>query len=275
MSLDIRFAARPAARGRLWLLRAFAMFRAYRITWVALLLAYYFLTALVQLVPLVGPLAWVLLKPVFSVGFLAAAWTQERGGAPQLAHLFRGFQSNLWALMPLGVVFVIGVAAAIFASSLVDEGKLVGLLTGSEKLTEETLRDGKVESAMLFSAACALPVILSLWFAPALVVFNDAGSFAALTTSLRACLVNWRPVLVYGMYVFLFAVVVPSLLGLMMRALPDWAANAATFLVVVPYLLVFMATLHVSDYVSYRDIFHPDEPEPGTASADPGPVSPS
>jgi hypothetical protein len=35
----------------------------------------------------------------------------------------------------------------------------------------------------------------------------------------------------------------------------------------MPYLFLFIATLHISDYVSYRDIFHADEaPEPGTSA---------
>ena len=29
--------------------------------------------------------------------------------------------------------------------------------------------------------------------------------------------------------------------------------------VVVPYLFAFVATLHISDYVSYREVFHSDE----------------
>ena len=32
-----------------------------------------------------------------------------------------------------------------------------------------------------------------------------------------------------------------------------------TTLLVVPYLFAFVATLHISDYVSYRDVFHGDE----------------
>jgi hypothetical protein len=256
----IPFSRHPAIHGRDWLRRAYAMFGAYRVTWLLLLVAYYALTVLVQFVPLIGPLAWVLLKPVFSVGFLAAAWSQERGEAPRVAHLFRGFQANLWALMPLGAVFVAGVTVALLASALVDGGTLIGMATGKVPITEEAFASGQVEMAMLFSAICALPVILALWFAPALVVFNDAGTVTALVTSLRACLANWRAVLVYGALVVLFAVVVPSALGVLMRLLPAAMAKAATIVVVMPYLLVFMATMHVSDYVSYRDIFHADEP---------------
>ena len=37
-----------------------------------------------------------------------------------------------------------------------------------------------------FAAVLALPVILALWFAPALVVFQDCGATEALALSLRA-----------------------------------------------------------------------------------------
>jgi len=235
------------------------MFNAHRLPWILLLVAYYALTLLVQVIPVVGPIAWILLKPVFTVGFLAAAWNQERGGQPKLVHLFKGFQSNLAALMPLGVVFVLGLLLAFYASILVDGGKLVGLMTGAEKLSEELVAGGQLQAAMIFSAACALPVLLALWFAPALVVFNDAGTIAALSASLRACLANWRPVAVYGLFVFVFTALVPAAFGALVRLLPDSLANALTIVAIVPYLAVFMATLQISDYVSYRDIFHSNE----------------
>ncbi len=255
----IPFARQPAARGAFWLAEAFRMFNAYRAPWILLLAMYYALTLLVQVIPVIGPIAWILLKPVFTVGFLAAAWAQERGGQPKPAHLFKGFQSNLAALMPLGIVFVLGLLLAIYASTLVDGGKLVGLVTGSEALTEELFAGGQLQAAMLFSAACAVPVLLALWFAPALVVFNDAGTVTAIVTSLRACLTNWQPVLVYGMFVFAFTVLVPAVFGAVVRLLPESLANIVTILGVVPYLAVFMATLQISDYVSYRDLFHADE----------------
>jgi len=39
------------------------------------------------------------------------------------------------------------------------------------------------------AALCALPVLLALWFAPALVVFQDLSAGRALATSLRASFV--------------------------------------------------------------------------------------
>ena len=73
------------------------------------------------------------------IGLLAAAWTQERGGTPALRNLFQGFRANLWSLVAIGVFFVVGITTAVFASSLVDGGKLIELMGGGSTLTEAEL----------------------------------------------------------------------------------------------------------------------------------------
>jgi len=62
---------------------------------------------------------------VFTVGLLAAAWQQERGGTPHLSHLYQGFRTNLRALLVIGVFFVGGITLAVSASMLVDDGRLL------------------------------------------------------------------------------------------------------------------------------------------------------
>jgi uncharacterized membrane protein len=112
---------------------------------------------------------------------------------------------------------------------------------------------------MLFAAFCALPTILALWFAPGLVVFQDANAVTALSASLRAALANWRPLLVYGLGVFVLGGVVPYLILLAISQLLGNVDGALVLLVTLPYLMFFVATLHISDYVSYRDVFHAGE----------------
>jgi len=189
-NVSIPFARRDALNGIVWLRRAYAMFRAAPLRWLLLLFSYYLLIGLLELGPVqaVGQFVAPLLKPVFAVGFLAAAWSQERGIAPRFEHLFRGFRSNLLALVPLGAAFLVGITLALIATALVDDGRLMALISGAEKPTEEALASGPVQLAMLFGAVCAVPSLLALWFAPALVVFNDAGAVRALGTSLRAAI---------------------------------------------------------------------------------------
>ena len=81
------------------------------------------------------------LRPVFAVGFLAAAWNQERGVAPKLPQLFQGFRTNLWALLAIGVFFVGGLTVAVSLASLVDGGKLLDFMSLGGSLGAERFRD--------------------------------------------------------------------------------------------------------------------------------------
>jgi hypothetical protein len=265
-NVSIPFARRDARNGIVWLKRAYAMFRAAPLRWLLLLFTYYLLIGLLEFGPLqaVGQFIAPLLKPVFSVGFLAAAWSQERGIAPRFEHLFRGFRSNLLALVPLGAVFLAGITLAVIATALVDDGRLMALMSGAEKPTEEALASGPIQLAMLFGVACAMPSLLALWFAPALVVFNDAGAVRALGTSLRAAIANWRPIGVYCIAVFVLGGVLPVFALSIAHLFGDAVAGAVALFLVVPYLFTFVAALHISDYVSYRDLFHSDESPPET-----------
>jgi len=257
----IPFVRRDARRGIFWLRRAYAMFRAAPLPWLLLLVTYYVLVALAELGPWpsLGKLAASILKPVFAVGFLAAAWSQERGGRPALGDLFRGFRSNLWALLPLGLVFFAGMTLAVSATSLVDGGALLTWFSGGEEPGEQVQRSGMLQLAFLFGLICALPTLLALWFAPALVVFHDAGALSALWTSLRAALANWRPVSVFGLAVLFYGGVLPALGATVARLLGGSAGTIIGVGVVFPYLLVFLATFQIADYVAYRDVFHADE----------------
>jgi len=236
------------------------MFSRARMPWLVLISIYYAILILVNVVPIVGQLVWPLLKPVFAVGLLAAAWAQERGGTPGPADLFKGFRANVRALLPLGIVFIAGVALAALSTSLVDGGMFLGLVAGDEPASLESLSSSRLQAGLLFGALVALPVTLALWFAPALVVFQDVGPGVALGASLRAALANWRPMLVYAAGVLTFGVLLPLLAGQMLLMLmPSETMLAVVRFVLLAYGLMFAATLHVSDYVSYRDVFHSGE----------------
>jgi hypothetical protein len=262
-SRSVPFARLEARRGVQWLKDAYAMLSAARVQWLLLLLFYYLMLGIVDLIPVVGQLAAPILKPVFAVGFLAAAWSQERGDTPQLKQLFNGFRSNLWALLPLGAVLLIGITVSVLGTALVDGGRLLDALAGRAKVDETLFSDDRVEAAMLFAVLCALPVVLALWFAPALVVFQDCSAAEALGTSLRAALANWKPIGVYGLLVFFFGGVVPGLITALIALLtPQSFAVVLVVVVLLPYLALFIATLHISDYVCYRDVFHSQEAPP-------------
>jgi hypothetical protein len=267
----IAFTRQPAVHGARWLAQSYSMFAKARMHWVLLLLTYYAVLLVAEFVPFVGVLAAPVLKPVFAVGFLAAAWSQERGTLPGIRLLFRGFRSNVWALVLLGVVYAIGITVAISASQLVDGGKLLSLISdrmpvevdqdvAAQRLSE-TLVDPQVQLGMIVGALCAIPTLFALWWAPALVVFQDASAATALSTSLRAAFANWRPILRYALTAFFFGGLLPTLVGTLIALLiPAPVGRALALALMLPYVFFFVATLHISDYVSYRDVFHADEP---------------
>jgi hypothetical protein len=163
----IDFVRYSGRRGAIWLKDAAAMLSAARIPWLMLLLFYYMIQLLVSVIPLAGPLAMMVLRPVFTVGFLAAAWSQERGRMPEIRHLFRGFGANLWALLPVGIVLILGTALAVLSTALVDGGVLLDAITSSAKPDEALVANSRVEGAMLMAILVALPTLLAIWFAPA------------------------------------------------------------------------------------------------------------
>ena len=270
---DIVFTRHGARRGLAWLAEAYRMFREARLAWVVLLTLYYLLMLLLSKVPYVAHVLLLLVKPVFAVGLLAAAWTQERGGRPLPSHLFQGFRANLQALLALGLMLVAGVIAAVLATSLFDGGLLVDLLSteqpvattetvdkGTSTPADELVKVGKLQGSILVAVILAMPTILALWFAPALVVFQDAGPTTALGASLRAALANWRPLLIYALAVLLFGALLPIIVAqFVIMMLPSQATIGIVYVGYLVYALMFAATLHISDYVSYRDIFHAGE----------------
>ena len=258
------FTRYDARQGSVWLHRAFTMFMRARLSWTLLLLAYFVLMFLVRVIPFFGPALLSIAKPVFAVGLLAAAWTQERGGTPSLSQLFQGFRANLVALLPIGVFFLVGATIAMYGSALVDGGRLVTFVTSDVRMSDDEIAaafaDSVLQRGILFSALLMTPVLMATWWAPALVVFQDAKPGAALAASLKASLGNWKPLLVYALTVFLFGGVLPGLfLGVAILILPPAFAAVLFPALLLPYLLFFTATLHISDFVSYRDVFHAGE----------------
>ncbi len=262
----------PALQGMVWLKQALHMFNQQRLAWVVLLLAYYLLLLVTRALPFIGPWAMTIIKPVLAVGLLAAAWNQERGTSPALPMILQGFRANLWALLPIGVFFVIGMTAAVFGSALVDGGKLIEFISNSGKATEaemeKTLDDRQLQFGMLFSALLSLPVLVATWWAPALIVFQNAGPGAALLASMRAAFANWRPLAIYGLGVFFYGVVLPGLaVSVLAMILPQSIAQVIVLALLMPYLMFFAACLHISDYISYRDVFHANETPATTPAA--------
>lgn len=253
------FVRLPAARGWQWLVHAHAMFARARLYWLFLILSYWMITIFLTVIPVIGIIAATLLKPVFAVGFLAAAWSQEKGELPRMSRLFAGFRSNIRALLPLGLVYAAGIAAALFISTIADGGVLMRMILLGDTPEGNPMLAPGIQGAMVVAALAALPTLFALWFAPALIVFQDQPTLEALVLSFRASLSSLGAVLVYAMSVFLFWVVIPGIIISVCAAAFGETGALIGVAIATPITLSVVALIHIADYVVYRDMFHHGE----------------
>ena len=243
------FSIVPASEGVEWLRSSIQVFRSQWLRYTSIAALFLLIMQVASAVS--GGLLFVFLKPVLSVGFLAAAWHHERGELPEAKHLFAGFKSNLKALLPLGGVYLIGVliAATIgLAASGISMQDIIAA-EGQPKLDEMTqIR------FMVVTLALTLPVTAALWFAPALIVFADATFFQALATSCRACLSNWLAMSVYSLSIFVLLLAIAAVVSPLL-----FVAKNVALTVMMVAAVPLTAVLMISDYVSYRRVFHRDE----------------
>ena len=230
----------PAGHGWRWLADGFSLFKASPLIWWVNLLLYGVTMVLLLVIPLVGGFLQMLASPLFTAGLMVGAQAQDRGQDLAVADLFAGFQRRPGALMALGLLSMVGAVVVMVA---------VGALSGLGFVTMMALQGGgdidpEQMQAMLPGLLMAmsvmmllmLPLIMALWFAPALIVLNEeVGVFAAMKLSFVACLKNILPFLVYGLIGMVFSILATLPVGL------GW--------------LVLLPMIVASIYTSYKDIF--------------------
>ena len=246
---NVAFSIVPAVEGFEWLRGSVRIFRTQWLRYTSIAALFLLIMQIASVIS--GGLLFVFLKPVLSVGFLAAAWHHERGELPEAKHLFAGFKSNLKALLPLGGVYMIGVliaaSIAVFASGISLEQVMSA--EGQPKLDEATqLR------FMGITILLTLPLTAALWFAPALIVFSDATFGQALITSARACFSNWLAMGAYGLAIFLLLLAVVGIAAPVL-----YLFKSAALMLMMVMAVPLTAVLMISDYVSYRRVFHREE----------------
>ena len=245
----------PAAQGWRWLTDGFRIFRRNHLMLTFLVVSYWVLMALVNVIPVIGTIATTLCIPAFSVSLMNACRSIERGTplGPQL--LFSGFASNLRALLTLGAIYLAAVVAILGLSALADDGALMAMMLAGQKPDAETVSSGSLLLATEIALVLLCPLIMAYWYAPVLAGWHGLSPAKAMFFSFVACLRNWRPFLVYSLAIGVVATLVPGIvLGILAALLPS-GASLVLVLMMVLLILVLAPTLFASFYVSYRDVF--------------------
>jgi uncharacterized membrane protein len=217
-----------------WLRQGWAIFIANPGVWMAITVILIVIYLGLAIVPWIGQLAAYLLSPLLGAGMLLACAKVARAETLEITDLFAGFQRSTGALVMLGLWYMLAMLAVFLLVFLfVGGGVAGGLMMGNP--IGAGLALGGVFVAAILSLGLCVPIIMAIWFAPALVVFNQMQPVDALKASFHACLRNTLVFLVYGLL---------SLVLCFFAALPVGLG----FLVLVPVLAG-------SVYASYRDIF--------------------
>jgi len=193
----------PARQGAAWLVDGWRLFRAAPLGWLAMVFAYWIIMTLASVVPFIGVAAASIMVPAFSVGFMAAARAASRRGPVELSLLFDGFRHQPKSQLILGVIYLMALGTLLSATTLVDDGALASWMLTGRRPAEEALQSDDFLQALAVAALLYTPVLMAFWFAPPLAAWHGVGPIKALFFSFVACLLNWRPFLVYGAFTLL------------------------------------------------------------------------
>lgn len=245
----------PAAAGWRWIAGGFAIFRRNPPMLSLLVFAYWFTVLFLNVLPVIGALAASLVIPGMSVGLMQAARNLERGQPVGLQTLYGGLRENTRTLLILGALYLCATLGVLTISTLVDGGDLFRYMLASSRAERIAVEDADFVLPALVVMALLLPIMMAYWFAPVLAAWHRLPVGKSLFFSFMACLMNWRPFLIYSLGILLIAGVLPGiLLGILLVVLPG-AAGMATGLVMLPMGLIIAPVVFASFYASYRDIF--------------------
>ena len=217
-----------------WLRQGWALFAANPGLWIGLAIVLLVIVLGVQIVPLVGTLAAHLLMPVLGAGLLLVCRKIDEGESVRIDDLFAGFKQNAGPLVMVGVLYMLAMFAIVVIVVVVGGGSVAGGLLSAQPAGLGVIFGGLMLS-LLLSLALSVPVVMAVWFAPALVFFNNMQPVEALKASFEACMKNVLAFLVYGLIVLVLAFFAALPVGL-------------GFLVLIPVLAG-------SVYAAYRDVF--------------------
>ena len=236
-----------ADRAMHWLNEGWRIFTAAPGVWIAIFVVTIVIQVVLTLVPVIGGIASAILTPVFVGGLMAGCASAVRGEPLQFDCLFQGFRHNTGNLVIIGVLYLVGVIAISVIGLTVllagGGGAMLSVLAHSaaDPGTDQLLAEMMMSSVgIILLATCVVlvlfvPLLMALWFAPALAMLDHVAPAAAMKSSLSASLRNWLPLTVYGVVALVLMVVaaIPFMLG---------------YLVLIPVLMG-------SVYASYHDIY--------------------
>lgn len=249
-----------AGRGWRWITEGVALFQKNPLMWLAITAGLFIAFKVILLIPLIG-IAAVLLMPIVLVGLMEGCRALDLGRDLKPAYLLSGFTRNTGALAMLGAVYLLGNLLILLVITMLGGESLTQVLKfyAQNKATPENVQVmrealSKATFAVGVGWLLSIPLLMACWFSPLLVYLHDMRIVPAMLVSLKACLMNMMPFLIYGAILFVgLFLVTPISLATGVFDLGMWLLAP----IVIPSL-----------YASYKDIF----PAPKTPAESATPV---
>jgi hypothetical protein len=228
---------RPAGHGWDWIKSGRALTKQQTWTWIGIFVVFALIGGGLSGIPIVGPLALYFVMPILFGGVMLGCDAAHKGQPVTVGYLFAGFRSHLGKLAGIGLATTLLYLAIFLILAVIFGTGAALILSGME---QPDLSDPAAAIAMLLALlvmlSLSVPIYMAIWFSYALVTINDYGVVQALKASFFGCTKNVVPFLVYGVMMFLLAIVasIPLMLG--------W--------------LILGPVMFASLYTGYRDIFY-------------------
>jgi uncharacterized membrane protein len=229
----------PAARGWNWIADGWALFREAPGLWIGMIIVFFVIYLGLMLVPFVGPAVQYVLMPVFMAGIVAGCRALDEGRRLEFNHLFEGFRTSFGTLAAVGALYLAGFIVILVVVMVLTGASVFGLMMAGGGVGQDPVATGAAALtlvlAILLALALTIPLMMAVWFAPALVLLHGQGAVEAMKGSFTGCLRNILPFLVYGIVGFVLAILATIPLGL------GW--------------LVLGPVIAASVYTAYKDIY--------------------
>jgi len=222
-----------AGRGWDWIASGWDLFKRQAGMWIALVLVAFVIFLVLAFIPFIGSVASVILTPVFGAGIVLGCRAIEEGRELEIGHLFAGFREKLSPLATVGAIYLGATIVIVGVMVLIAGVGIFSMAAAGSDVSPAALLTAML--GVLVALALLVPVMMAIWFAPALVVFHDKGAVDAMKESFTGCLKNIVPFLVYGIVMMVLGVLAAIPLGL------GWLALGPV--------------LAASLYTSYKDIY--------------------
>lgn len=229
-------------RGYAWIAGAWPYFTGNPLGWIGAMIVFFLISMVVGIIPL-GGIVLNIFYPVVVGGFMLGCVAHKEGGSFEFQHMFAGFKEPYFKrLAMLGVFYTVLTFAAIILLGVLAFVMLGGFeffqVIEQAQIEDVSAYATDIMLLTLIAATLFTPCVMAIWFAPTIIISSEETALSAMLLSFNACLKNILPFVLYGIVVFILAIIasIPLMLG----------------------YLVLLPVLSASVYVSFLDCFKSD-----------------